>query len=96
MGDFNIDLLECQSSKISQEFFNLSSKLLLLLFQQDKPKRVHRTSATLIDNIFVNDPRRLLASGDIIFDISDHFSQFYITTSAKDRLQQVKNIKICD
>ena len=28
MGDFNIDLLECQSSKISQEFFNLSSKLL--------------------------------------------------------------------
>ena len=28
MGDFNIDLLECKSSKISQEFFNLSSKLL--------------------------------------------------------------------
>ena len=28
MGNFNIDLLECESSKISQEFFNLSSKLL--------------------------------------------------------------------
>ena len=40
--------------------------------------------------------RKLLASGDIISDISDHFSQFYITTSAKDRLQQVKKYKICD
>ena len=53
----------------------------------DKPTRVHRTSATLIDN-------KLLARGNIISDISDHFSQFCVTTSAKDKVQQVKNIKI--
>ena len=62
----------------------------------DKPTRVHRTSATLIDNIFVNNPDKLLVSGNIISDRSDHFLQLCITTSAKDKLQQVKNIKIRD
>ena len=33
----------------------------------DKPVHVHRTSATLIDNIFVNDPDKLHASGNIFF-----------------------------
>ena len=58
--------------------------------------RVHRTSAMLTDNIFVNNPDQLVASGNIISDISDHFSQFCITTSEKDKLQQVKNIQIGD
>ena len=42
----------------------------------DKPTRVRSTSATLIDNIFVNNPEMVLVSGNIISDISDHFSQF--------------------
>ena len=62
----------------------------------DKPKHVDRTFATLIDNIFVNNPDKLLVSENIISDISDHFSQFCITMSAKDKLQQVKNIKLRD
>ena len=62
----------------------------------DKPTGVHRTSATLIDDTFVNNHDQLLASGDIISDISDHFSQFCMTTSAKDKLQRVKNMKIRD
>ena len=36
---------------------------------------------------------KLLASGNIISDISDHFSQLCITTSAKDKFQQAKNVK---
>ena len=40
----------------------------------DKPVHVHRTSATLLDNIFVNDPDKLHASGNIFSDINDHFS----------------------
>ena len=44
----------------------------------DKPTRVHRNSATLIDNIFVNNPDQIIAGGNIISDISDHFSQFCI------------------
>ena len=95
MGDFNIDLLKCESSQISQVFFTLSSSCYLFP-AVDKSTSVHRTSATLIDDTFVNNHDQLLASGDIISDISDHFSQFCITTSAKDKLQRVKNIKIRD
>ena len=83
MGDFNIDLLKCESSQISQNFL-LSLQSCYLTPTVDKPTRVHRSSATLI----VNNPDQLLASGNIISDISDHFSQFCITTSAKDKLQQ--------
>ena len=95
MGDFNIDLLKCESSQISHDFL-VSLRSCYLIPTVDKPTRVHRTSATLIDNIFVNNPDKLLASGNMISDISDHFSQFCITTSAKDKLQQVKNIKMRD
>ena len=83
MGDFNIDLLKCESSQISQDFL-LSLQSCYLTPTVDKPTRVQRSSATLI----VNNPDQLLASGNIISDISDHFSQFCITTSAKDKLQQ--------
>ena len=83
MGDFNIDLLKCESSQISQDFL-LSLQSCYLTPTVDKPTRVYRSSATLI----VNNPNQLLASGNIISDISDHFSQFCITTSAKDKLQQ--------
>ena len=55
--------------------------------------RIYRTSATLIDNIFVNNSDQLLASGNIISNVSDHFLQFCITTSVKGKLQQVKNKK---
>ena len=46
-------------------------------------------------NIFYNNPDKLLVSRNIS-DITDHFSKFCITTLAKDNLQQVKNVKICD
>ena len=81
MGYFNIDLLKCESSQISQDFL-LSLQSCYLTPTVDKPTRVQRSSATLI----VNNPDQLLASGNIISDISDHFSQFCITTSAKDKL----------
>ena len=40
-------------------------------------------SASLIDNIFVNNPDQVLISGNIITDVSDHFSQFCIMTSGR-------------
>ena len=43
--------------------------------------RVRSTSATVIDHIFVNTPEKVLVSGNIISDISNHFSQFCILTS---------------
>ena len=95
MGDFNIDLLKCETSQISQDFL-LSLQSCYLIPTADKPTRVYRASATLIDNIFVNNSDKLLASGNIISDISDHFSQFCITTSARDKKQQIKSVKMRD
>ena len=51
----------------------------------DKPTRVRSTSATLIDIIFINFPEQVLSSGNIISDISDHFSQFCVLKSAVER-----------
>jgi len=93
MGDFNIDLLKCETSQISQDFL-LSLQSCYLIPTVDKPTRVYRASATLIDNIFVNNSDKLLASGNIISDISDHFSQFCITTSARDKKQQIKSAEM--
>jgi hypothetical protein len=47
----------------------------------DKPTRVHNDSATLIDNIFVSKLENNITSGNIVSDISDHYSQFFITHS---------------
>ena len=55
MGDFNIDLLKCESSQIRQDYL-LSLRSCYLIPTGDKPSCVHRTSVTLIDNIFVNNP----------------------------------------
>lgn len=67
MDDFNIDLLKYETSNISQDFL-LSLWSCYRIPTVDKPTRVHRTSAKLIDNIFVNNPDNLLASGNIISD----------------------------
>ena len=80
LGDFNIDLLKAQSSNYSQDFL-MSLQSCYLIPTVVKPTRVRSTSATLIDNIFVNTPEKVLVSGNIISDISDHFSQFCILTS---------------
>ena len=47
----------------------------------DKPTPVYGNSATLIDNILVNNATNLLSSGNIISDISDHFSQFCVMSN---------------
>ena len=44
---------------------------------------MHRSSAILFDNIFVNNPEQVSLSGNIISDISNHFSQFCLIKSAE-------------
>ena len=46
----------------------------------DKPTRVYGNSATLIDNIFINNPEDIVSS-NIVSDTTDHFSQMCILTS---------------
>jgi len=86
MGDFNIDLLKCASSLYSHDFLT-SLQSCFLVPTIDKPTRVCSTSATLIDNIFINNPDQVVASGNIISDISDHFLQFCILKSMRDKIK---------
>ena len=53
MGDFNIDLMKCNSQHISQEFVETLMSVSLLP-SISKPTRVTDRSATLIDNVFTN------------------------------------------
>ena len=84
LGDFNIDLLKTESSNRSQDFL-MTPQSCYLIPTVDKPTRVRSTSATLIDNIFISFPEQVLSSGNIMSDISDHFSQFCILKSAVER-----------
>ena len=81
MGDFNLCLLKTEKSQYSQDFL-LALQSSYLLPTIDKPACVHRMSASLID-IFVNNPNQVLIGGNIITDVSDHFSQFCIMTSGR-------------
>jgi hypothetical protein len=69
MGDININPFRFESCNLTPTI--------------DKPTRVYNNSATLIDNIFVNKLDDHILSGNIISDISDHFSQFRISIHSK-------------
>ena len=60
----------------------------------DKPMRVYRSSATLINNIFVNNPEQVSLSGNIISDISNHFSQFCLIKSTSNLSKKKKKCAI--
>ena len=77
MGDFNINLLHAESSHYAQEFL-LSLQSFSFTPTIDKPIRVHNSSATLIDNILTNKVDANITRGNIVSDISDHFSQFCV------------------
>ena len=79
-GNLNIDLLKSESCNYAHNFLlSLQSYSFIPLI--DKPTRVDGNSATLIDNILVNNTTNLLSTGNIISDISDHFSQFCVMSN---------------
>ena len=80
MTDANINLLRYETCKYAQNFLHTLQSLCFTP-TIDKPTRVYNTSATLIDNIFVNNYDMHILSGNIVSDISDHFSQFCVCRS---------------
>ena len=78
VGDFNIDLMKCNSVNASQEFIELlmSASFVPMI---SKPTRVTELSATLIDNIFTNKIPPPESAGIILSDISDHYPIFAIS-----------------
>ena len=80
LGDFNIDLLNFDTSEYVNIFLDdvasnsLQPQVLL-------PTRISNNSKTLIDNIFCNIPNPLVKggmSGNISSSIADHLPQFFI------------------
>ena len=81
-GDFNSDLLKYENKNNYRRFYDLLSSFgifpMILL-----PTRVTKDSATIVDNIFTNNLTSPINSGNIITDISDHYSQFIIVKNKK-------------
>jgi hypothetical protein len=76
-GDYNLNLLNATTHIPTNEFvdINFSHSLYPII---NKPTRITPTSATIIDNIFINTPDLTNSlSGIIIADISDHYPVFY-------------------
>ena len=96
MGDTNLNLLRFHSCKYVQNLI-LSLQSLNLTPTIDKPTRVHNNSYSLIDNIFVSNLEDNIISGNIISDLTDHFSQFCFLNSPKklyDHLSKKRLVRI--
>ena len=83
MGDFNINLLRYDDCKYGQNFI-LSLQSFNLTPTIDKPTSVHHNAYSLVDNIFASNLEDTITSGNIISDLTDHFSQFCILNPSND------------
>ena len=77
-GDFNINLLHCETNSPTANFQNM---LYSFFYSNliDKPTRITKTSQTLLDNIFTNSLDHTIHSGIMYSDISDHLPIFQFT-----------------
>ena len=91
MGDFNLVFWKVRYRNLVTTFYYLFRAVISFLPLTNTNLREFRgNSASLIDNIFVNNPDCVSVSGNIISDVSDHFSQFCIFRSARDRIKPAK------
>ena len=74
-GDFNLDLLKHESHSVTAQFIELLFAFSFLPMIT-KPTQITAHSATLIDNIFMNNTTVSSKNGLIISDISDHVPIF--------------------
>ena len=80
LGDFNLNLLDIHADQNVNSFletvFSYSYVPLIT-----KATRITQSSATLIDNAFVNSTNLVLKSGILLADISDHLPVFLLCKS---------------
>ena len=75
-GDFNIDLLKLDSKTNHMAFYNLMQSNGLIPYIVHPSRVVEGQMPSLIDNIFSNNVNDFVSSGNIYFNLSEHFSQF--------------------
>ena len=85
MGDFNINLLECETDNAAKNFADtLASQSFLPTIT--KPTRITEGTATLIDNILTNDFVNH-TTGILETDLSDHLPVFLIADTMHNHVQ---------
>ena len=84
MGDFNINLLNCDSHRHTSSFFDkmITHNLLPHIIQ---PTRFNGTTHTLIDNIFYNNGSSDCISGNLIPHITDHLPNFLLVPHSEQK-----------
>ena len=92
MGDFNIDFLKSLGSNAASKFYSSLQSYFYTPFIL-QPTRLR--SKTLIDNIFFNSLDYHSLSGNLLYELSDHLTQFLILEGyVKEReLMDIKLIK---
>ena len=70
MGDFNVNLINCNDDKNTSNFLDTMFSNSFLPFIAT-PTRITRNTKTLIDNIFYNKPLNDTMSGNLSSIISD-------------------------
>ena len=75
MGDFNVDLLKVSDNNAAGDFYNMFSSYFMTPFVL-QPSRLK--SKTLIDNIFLNSLEYSSFSGNLLYELSDHLTQFLV------------------
>ena len=77
MGDFNIDLLKSNANNVTSKFLEVMTSWGFFPYIQ-QPTRVVDSSATLIDNIFMNSVEFVTVSGNLLCQLADHLLQFLV------------------
>ena len=90
LGDFNCDMIEPNKPPMDGrdlcdllDIYNLENLI-------KSPTRITKTSKTLLDLILTNNKKRVLSSGVVDVQISDHFLVFTILRLSAPRLQSRK------
>ena len=81
MGDFNVDLTNIDSTTSQASDFVNTFVSYSYNPHINRPTRITNHSATILDNIFYNYSEKVLESGIVTTDISDHLTPFIIIKS---------------
>ena len=77
MGDINIDLLKLHANNVTSKFLEVMTSCFFVPYIQQLA-RVVGSSATLLDNIFMNCVKFVTASGNLLCQLADHLLQFFV------------------
>ena len=95
VGDYNIDLMQINVNQNYRKYVN-SILSTTTKYAIDLPSRITDHSKTLLDHIYVNDPKHSYKSGVLLCGLSDHMSTFVYISTKKPVVTNTKKFLIRD